>query len=86
MQHRRLDLEEIPAGVEKATDGFEHQGAFDEHIAHIDVHEQIDVALAVTEFHVGQAVIFLRQGEHCFGQKRDGFHMDGELTVQLRET
>ena len=78
LHHRSLHFD-IPAGVEKATDRLEHQGAFDEDLAHIDVHEEIDIALAVAQFHVGQAVILLRQGQHRFGQKRDGFHMDGEL-------
>ena len=49
------------------------------------VHEEIDIALAVAEFGVFEAVVLVGQGEHGLGEEGDGgavadlFDVDGEL-------
>ena len=43
------------------------------------VHEEVDVALAVAEFDVGEAVELLGQREHGLGEEGDGLDVNGEL-------
>ena len=54
-------------------------GAFDEDFAGVEIGEEVHVALAVAEFDVGEAVIFLRQGEHGLGEEGERLDVDGEL-------
>ncbi len=78
LHHRRLHLD-VAARIEKAPERLEHLRALDEDRAHIGVHEQVDVTLPVAQFHVGQAVILLGQGQHRLGEKGDGIDMHREL-------
>ena len=78
LHHRGFDFE-IAAGVEVAADGFEDLGALDEDFAGVEVGEEIDVALAVAEFDVGEAVVLLRQGEHGLGKEGQRLDVDGEF-------
>ena len=78
LHHGRFDFE-IAARVEELAHGLEHFGPLDEDFAGVEVGEEIDVALAIAEFDVGEAVIFFRQGEHGLGEKGEPLDMDGEL-------
>ena len=53
----------------KLAHGAEDLGALDEDVADFEVGEEVDVALAVAQFDVGQAVEFLGQGEHGLGEE-----------------
>ena len=68
LHHRGLHLD-VSALIEESSNRLEHLGPLDEDRAHIGVHEQIHVTLAVAKLYVGQAVILLRQGEHGLGQE-----------------
>ena len=59
--------------------GAQHLGALDEDFAGVEVGEEVDVALAIAQLDVGEAVIFLRQREHGLGEKGEPLDMDGEL-------
>ena len=43
------------------------------------VHEEVDVALAVTEFDVGETVVLFGQREHGLGEEGDGLDVDGQF-------
>ena len=43
------------------------------------VHEEVDVALAIAEFRVGEAVELVGQGEHGLGEEGEPGDVDGEL-------
>ncbi len=72
LHHRGFDFE-IAAVVEEVAHGAEHLGALDEDVAAVEVHEEVDIALAVAELDVGQAVVLLRQGKHGLGEEGDAF-------------
>jgi hypothetical protein len=57
----------------------EDLGALDEDFAGVEVGEEVDVALAVAELDVGEAVVLVRQGEHGLGEEGEAFDVDGEL-------
>ena len=67
VHHRRLDLEEA-ARVEEAPDRAHDRGALAEDLAHVGVHHQVDVALAVADLDVLQAVPLLGQRARRLGQ------------------
>src|ERR1700761_3591517 len=78
LHHRRFYFE-IVAIVEELANGLEDLGALDEDFASVEVGEEIDVALAVAELDVGEAVVLLGQREHGLGEKGQRLDMDGKL-------
>jgi hypothetical protein len=78
VHHRRLDFEKT-ARVEEVPDGAHDLGAAHEGLAHFRVDDQVDIALAVAGFLVGQAVPFLRQRPERLGQQRSFAGMHAEL-------
>ena len=67
-QHRRFNFD-VPVLVEKAAN--------QENFAHFRIHHQIDVALAVAQFDVGEAVPLFRQGKKILAQERDFLDVNG---------
>ena len=78
LHHRRFDFE-IAALVEELAQRLERFGALDEDLAAFEVGEEVDVALAVAQLDVGQAVKLLRQREHGLGEKGQPLDVDGQL-------
>ena len=68
VQDRRFDFE-ILTIVEKPSQFTNNDAAFDKYVADFAIHDEIDVALAVTDFNVPQSVPFLRQRQETLGQK-----------------
>ena len=78
LHHRRFHFQ-IAALVKEVAQGLEHLGALDEDFAAFEVGEQVDIALAVAQLHVGQAVKLLRQRQHGLGEKGQPLDMDRQL-------
>ena len=78
LQHRRLDLDEALA-VEEAADEAHDAGADAEGLAHLGVHDQVDIALAVARLGVGQASPLLGQRAHGLDQQLDARDLDRQL-------
>ena len=60
LHHRGLDLEEVPV-LEKLPQDADHRGPGLEHAPAVGIHDQIDVALPISQFRVAQPVILLGQ-------------------------
>ena len=68
LHHGRFHFQKVAAD-EKLAHGLNDPAAQDEDLLHPVVDDQVQVALAVAGFHVGQAVPFLRQGPQALGQQ-----------------
>ena len=68
LQHRRFHFHEA-TGFEETAHGADHRRAGLEHLTRLRVHDQIDVALAVARFLIGQAVELIRQRAQALGQQ-----------------
>ncbi|MNF71742.1 hypothetical protein D3C84_536990 [compost metagenome] len=80
LQHRRFHFEEVALGEELA-DVADDPGAHAEGIADFLVDDQVDVALAVTLFGVGQAVVLVRQRTQRLGQQAHVGHLDVQVAL-----
>lgn len=80
VQHWGFDFEEGLA-VEVAADGGDDLGAHDEGVLHVGIHDEVDVALAITELGVGESVEFLWQWAHGFAEVVVFVDFDGELAA-----
>ena len=78
LHHRRFHFK-IAALVKEPAQRLERLGALDEDFARFEVGEQVHIALAVAQLHVGQAVKLLRQRQHGLGQEGQPLHVDGQL-------
>ena len=78
MQHRRFDFEEAVA-VHVAADRGDDLAARDEGVARLGGHDQIDVALAVLELLIGQAVELVGQGAQRFREQAHFGALDRQL-------
>ena len=78
LHHRRLDLEEPAVGQEVAHRR-DDAAAHLEHAARVGVDDQIEVALAIADFDVLQAVPLLRQRQQALGEELQLRRPDGEL-------
>ena len=56
--------------IEEAANCLHYFAATNKHLAHIRVHHQVQIALPVAEFHVGQPVPFFRQRQQILGKER----------------
>ncbi len=50
-----------------------------EDLAHLGAHHQVEITLAVAGLHVGEAVVFFRQGPQSFGEDHKAAHRQGEF-------
>ena len=78
LHHRRLDFE-IAAGVEELAQRREHPAAHLKHFARFRIDDQIEVALAIADFDVGQPVPLLGQRQMALGEKLQARRPDGQL-------
>ena len=78
VQHRRLHLEKT-ACIEKAANAAHERAPLAEHLAHLGVRHQVDVALAVADLGVRQAVKLLGQRPRRLGQDPHALGHDGQL-------
>ena len=78
VHHRGFDFEEI-ARFEEAADVADDFAADDEGVAAVFVGDEVNVALAVACFLVGEAVVFFRQGAQGFGEQFNVVGVDGEF-------
>ena len=78
LHHRGFDFQ-ISALVEELPQRLQHLRTLDEHLARLEIREQVHVALPVAQFHIRKPMKFLRQREHGFGQERQALHVDGQF-------
>ena len=62
-----------------AADGGNHLEALLERVAHLAVHDEVDIALAIARLLVGQAVELLRQGAQRLAEQLERCHGHGQL-------
>ena len=79
LHHRRLDLEEVH-GVEVAAQELHDPRAAPEHLAGFLVHDEVEIALPVAGFLVGEPVEFLGQRPQRLHQQLDLLRADRQLT------
>lgn len=68
MEHRRFDFQEMTV-VEIFTDSLYDLGALDKRIFDFRIDNQVQVALAIPRFFIGQAMEFFRQWPQGFGKE-----------------
>ncbi len=78
LEHRRLDFEEVTV-LEKAANFGYHEDAFDENIGRLGVAHEVEMALAVLDFAVSNAVPFVGHGAQGLGEHGKVFDLDGRL-------
>ena len=83
VHRRRLDLEEAVL-VEDLASGADDVAARPEHVRHGRVGDEVDVALAVAQLHVGQAVPLLGQRAVRLGQQAQAPRLDRQLAALAR--
>jgi len=81
VQHRRLDLE-IAAAGEMVAQHRDQPAAPSQGLATVRVHDQVEIALAVAQLDVGEAVIFLGQWPQCLGQHAQRGGVDGQFAAR----
>ena len=74
LHHRRFHFDKS-VRVHEAPHRLHQLAALEKNFAHLGIHHQVDVALAVAQLNVGQAMPLLRQRQQVFGEKRDFFHV-----------
>ena len=72
LHHRGFDLQEVPL-QEKRADVLNDPAAPDEDLPHLGVHDEVDVALAVTLLRVLEPVEFFRKRPHGLGDQPHAF-------------
>ena len=78
VEHRGLDFHKA-AGVQEIAHELDKARTHDERLLDLRVDDEVDIALAVAGFAVGQAVELFRQRLQALGQQRDAGHTDAEL-------
>src|SRR5262249_15378342 len=79
LHHRSFHFDEATR-IQKAPDRLHYLAALYEDLAHIRIHRQIDIALAIAQLNVGQAVILFRKRKECLRQELYLFHMNREFS------
>ena len=82
LHHRRLDLE-VAARRHECPNARDHTAPRFEHCPRIGIHDQIQIALAIACFDVGQPVPLLGQRQEALRQEVQARRPDGQL-VGLR--
>ncbi|MCY1440727.1 hypothetical protein D9M71_570120 [compost metagenome] len=80
LQHRRFHFQEVTLHQEAADVGDDLR-THAEGLAHVFVDDQVNVALAVALFGVGQAVVLVRQRAQGFGQQAHAGHFDVQVAL-----
>ena len=80
LQDGRLDLE-VALVLHEAPDAGDDPRAVDERLLDLGVHDEVDVALAVADLAVGEAVELLGQRAHGLGEHAQRLGRDGELAA-----
>ncbi|GKT46492.1 uncharacterized protein ColSpa_06674 [Colletotrichum spaethianum] len=78
--HGRLNLDEVSL-VEESSDVGDHLGSGDEDLTALVVHDEVQVALAVTLLVVLEAVVLVGQGVQAGGQEDELGREDGQFTL-----
>ena len=78
VHHGGLDLH-VPVGLHVAADERDDLAPAAEGVAHVGVHDQVDVALAVAHLSVGEPVELLGQGSKALGEDGEARGRDGQL-------
>jgi hypothetical protein len=80
LHHRGFDLQEVPLFHEPA-DQADDPAPQVKHLADFGVDDQVQVAPAVADFHVGETVPLFRQGVERFGEQAEAvlLHVDREF-------
>ncbi len=100
LHHRRFDFEKVVFDHELPDQG-DNATALAKCLANLRVDDQVEIALPIAGFHIGQTVPFLREKLHRFGQqaqffgpqrefsgfgaKRRAAHPDDVADIQLAE-
>ena len=79
LQDRGFELEKAVV-IEIPSDEGDDPAPVPEYFPALVIHNQINVALAITLFDVGQAVEFLRERAYSLAQESECVHPDGDLT------
>ena len=69
----------VAALVQESAQRLDQPAALDEDLAHFGIDDQVDIALAIAEFHVGQAVPLLRQRQQILGEQGQFIDVHGQL-------
>ena len=80
LQNRGLNFHEA-VSFHVATEGRDDSGTLAEGLAHVLVHDQVDIALTITGLLVGKAVELLGQRTNGLGKKREATRRHGELAT-----
>ena len=80
LQHRGFDFHEVSVG-EVLTHDADNLRTCIEHTATVFVHHQVNVAVTIPGFRVGQPLVFLRQWTQRLGQQRVLVHAYIEVTL-----
>ena len=78
LHHRRFDFDEA-VRVEGAAHRLHQLRALQKDFAHLGIHHQVDIALAVAQFDVGEPVPLLGQGQQVFAEEGDLLDVDAEF-------
>ncbi len=78
LHHRGLHFEEAPR-VEERAQGRDEAALHDEGLADLGIDDQVDIASAVTSFHVLQAVPLFGQGTEGLGEELELLHRHRQL-------
>src|SRR5487761_1308148 len=84
LEHRGLHLDESTL-VEQSAQPGDDLGPRSKHFAHLRVRDQVDVALAVADLDVLEAVPLLGQRPQGLGQKLQRVHLGGRLPAPCTE-
>src|SRR5579863_154144 len=78
LHHRSFDFDET-LRVEKTTHRLDQLAALEKDFADFGIHHEIDIALPVTQFDIGQSVPFLWQRQQVFRKKSNLLDMHTQL-------
>ena len=84
MQHRRFDFQEMTV-VEILADSLYNFGPFDECVLDFRIDNQVQIALTVPRFFIGQAMEFFRQRPQGFGKECPFFDTDRRFPCMSRK-
>ena len=80
VHHGSLDLH-VAVGLHVTANQADDGAALAEHVADLGVHDEVDVALAIADLAVGEAVELLGQRSQRLGEKRELGRRNGELAA-----
>ena len=78
LHHRRFHFE-VAALVKEPAHRLQHLGPLHKYRAAFEIRKQVDITLAIAQFHIRQPMKLLRQRQHGLGQKRQPLHVHGQF-------